>query len=107
MKFFTMCQRGNVRSAPLAYVLKDAHGQEAIAGGWQSLNHDTIRMLCAWADYVVVMQPAFKKYIPDEFQAKVRVVDVGQDVYGTPMHPHLMGFLKSVTREWEHAGWKI
>lgn len=105
-RFFTMCQGGNVRSVGLAYAIKH-HGQEALAGGWETLSPESIRMLCEWADFVMPMQTEFVKYIPVEYHLKMRVIDVGPDVYGTPLHPVLQEFFFRIVPEWKDRHWAI
>lgn len=106
LKFFTMCQGGNVRSVGLTYAIKH-YGQQAIAAGWETASPDTIRMLCEWADYVMPMQAEFVKYIPKEFHGKVKVIDVGPDTYGYPNHPTLQNFFMRIVKEWSERDWKL
>ena len=51
-------------------------------------------MLYGWADYIVIMQPQFEKYVPEEFhekdgERKLFCYDVGEDTYGYAFHPEL------------------
>ncbi len=93
MKILTICEGGNVRSVSLGYVLKDlcAPRHDAVALGAGRNSPETIRMMCEWADRIVVMQPEFKKSVPEEFHEKLSVCDVGPDVFGSPLHPTLTG----------------
>ena len=107
MKFTCVCQGGNVRSVGLAYALKYGHKQDALAVSWQANDKKTQAMLYKWADYIVVMQAIFIQYIPKRYLAKVRVVDVGEDRYGSAFHPELQNYLKAVTEDWSKRGFKI
>lgn len=106
-RFLTMCFGGNVRSVGLARALKEQHGQEAIAVGHGFVSTPTMHMLCVWADYIMPMQDELKVYVPDQFRAKVRVIDVGPDRYHIPTHPDLQLFFSRITREWAEANWNI
>jgi predicted protein tyrosine phosphatase len=56
-------------------------------------------MLFDWADYIVIMEPSFEKYIPEESKnrpdgsRKLFCYDVGPDKYGNPFHPELQAKL--------------
>ena len=75
------------------YVLKDlcADRHDAVALGAGRNSPETIRMMCGWAEKIVVMQPKFKESVPEEFHDKLLVCDVGPDQYGSPLHPTLTG----------------
>lgn len=97
MNVLCVCAAGSVRSVCLAGKLK-ACGHDALAAGFKFNGHDTMRMLCGWADLVVVMQPAYAKELPPGFGHKVRVCDVGPDVYGK--QPHTNPDLVRKVKEW-------
>lgn len=93
-----MCQRGNCRSAALAYLLKDYAGIDALACGWES-NPSALDMLGEWATHIFVMQPEFIEHIDPELRPKVSAqFDVGPDRWGNPMHPELLGLLSSMMK---------
>src|ERR1019366_616161 len=96
MKILTMCQGGNVRSAALAWRLRYLHGHDPIACGWERNTPETIKMLCEWADMVVVMQTKFSQYIPMEFHHKLHVCDVGDDIWGHLWHPGLQAKIEKL-----------
>jgi hypothetical protein len=102
-KWLTICEGGTVRSVALAFQLKD-HGQDAIAGSWRWNSPETFRMLFEWADYIVLMQEEFLPHVielPGFDIDKARVVDVGPDTYGNPLHYGLNVFLKRTVEEWQ------
>jgi predicted protein tyrosine phosphatase len=84
-KIVAMCHVGISRSVGLVDVLK-LHFEPVDAipiGHADSCNSpETKRMLFSWADWIVVMEDHYRKYVPDEFQQKVLVCEVGPDVYG-------------------------
>lgn len=106
-KFLCMCQGGNVRSVSLAFVLEHQFQQDALACGWSTNPEATRIMLYQWADFIVLMQAAFAEHVPAEFKEKIRVVDVGPDTYGTPMHSSLLDFLSKVVAGWQARNFKI
>lgn len=115
-KFLCICEGGNVRSVGLAYILKQIHGQDALAASWRFNSSATLRTLVEWADYIVLMQPKFgdllgTRLVDDLGESqrgpylervgpKVRFVDVGEDRFGYAFHPELQGGLQPVVREW-------
>ena len=95
MKILTICDGATVRSVCLARLLKDGqvdgrtHDALAASGFWNSKK--TFRMLCEWADLVVVMETHMKdQYVPRDYHDKTKVCDVGPDIYQNPLHPDLM-----------------
>ena len=106
-KFLCMCQGGNVRSVSLAFILKYQFKQDALACGWEGNTDETRKLLCDWADVVILMQAEFAQYVPEEYKDKIRVVDVGPDNYGTPMHEGLLKFLFSVVSDWKARQFRI
>lgn len=109
MKILTICEGGNVRSVCLARILKTEYYQNAVAvGANHALSEANGRepgtMLCRWADLIVIMSEHFRAGvpIPEDCKHKVRICEVGHDVYGTPMHPELYAKCKA----WIEAGMK-
>ena len=83
-RILCVCQGGNSRSVHLAYLLKYRYGVDALACGWEGNSHDTVEMLCEWADIIIVVQAFMKEKILIEQQHKVRVFDVGVDRFFQP-----------------------
>jgi hypothetical protein len=82
MKILCMCQQGNSRSVALAYLLKE-NKHESIAIGMLSTSRKTREMLYGWADLIimVISEKRYRHWIPGEYQHKVKVWDVGHDVF--------------------------
>lgn len=89
-KAVCICQGGNCRSVACAYVLKYFFECDALSCSAEQQTPETIRMLCDWSDYVIVMQPEFRSVVPVEFTEKIRVVDVGADRWFNGLHPELV-----------------
>lgn len=93
MKILTVCQGGNIRSVALACRLKSLHGHDALACSRESNSPETIKMLCTWADMVVVMEPEYADCIPMEFRGKLHICDVGPDRWGAAFRPELQDLI--------------
>ena len=84
MKIVCLCQRGNSRSVALAWILKDKMREmkhEVIATGMLVTSRQTRRMLYDWADLIILVVGRYKHWIPEEYHHKLRVWDVGSDIY--------------------------
>lgn len=93
-KIVTVCSAGLVRSAALADVLK-MHFEpcDVIPVGVDrndSSPDGSLRLLFNWADQIIVMHEPLRKKIPDEFQHKIILCDVGRDTYGNPRNRQLI-----------------
>src|SRR3990170_4070705 len=107
MRFLCVCRAGSVRSVAMADALKGAHGQDALAAGAKANGPETLAMLCAWADRIVVMQPHYAEALPPEQLHKARSVDVGPDVWGTPRHPDLVAAVSAAADAWARRGFRL
>lgn len=47
-------------------------------------------MLFEWAEAIIIMQTAFRQYVPEKYHAKLFVVDVGPDVWFKSMDRELL-----------------
>lgn len=96
MKILTVCQRGNIRSVTLAYILKDERGlKDVIAIGVETTTKETLDLFAIWADKIyVVGEEAIKNQIPPEFQNKVIWFDIGTDVWGNFPNAQLLAILR-------------
>lgn len=101
MHILTVCQRGNVRSVAMAYLLKDEMGyKDVIAIGVDTTTAETWNMLGQWADkiYVVAEMDVMQK-VPERFWNKVIHLNIGRDVWGNPTHPGLHLAIKQKAAE--------
>lgn len=91
VKIVTMCRQGLVRSVALADVLK-LHFEpvDVLPIGYFGNSEATKEMLFNWADFIIVMQEKYLKYIREADLPRTCVCDVGPDVYGNAQHPQLI-----------------
>ena len=106
-RFLCVCEGGNVRSATLAYVLHDKHGQEAIPVGLRWASPATLETLCEWADYVMLLEGWMQERIPARWGAKIRVFDVGPDIWGLSLNPQLHKMVADVAADWASRAFVI
>lgn len=110
MKFLTVCAAGMVRSAAMrrSLVMKD---QDAIAVGHDFNSPETIAMLMEWADWVILMQPKMFWKLPKEAREKhkhkVRVMNVGEDVWGDSFAADLTEQTDNAVAEWKNLNWRL
>ena len=85
-----MCQGGNCRSVGLAFVLKYGYGHDALACGWEKNSESTREMLFNWADRIFIVEESFKQYIPEKYEEKVTVYELGPDRWFNSLHNNLL-----------------
>jgi hypothetical protein len=109
MKILTICRGGIVRSVALASVLRYEAGHDPIAYGVEWGTPETMQMLCAWADRVVLMQPEYadatKLHDRHIGLYQYCVCDVGPDVWSNPLHPDLLARVRQYVAEWGARGY--
>jgi hypothetical protein len=106
MKILTICRGGLVRSVALASVLRYEAGQDPVAYGIEKGTPETMRMLCMWADRVVLMQAEYDvAQYWSGVRAKVCVCDVGPDVWSNPLHPDLLAKVRVYVAGWGACGY--
>lgn len=105
MKFLCVCEAGTVRSGALAYSLRYNFSQKRVfqASGAKSDQED-LDLLAAWADYIIVLDQKFKDRF-EKFSKKVRVFDVGPDVWKNPLHSELQRIVSEKAQEWANNKW--
>lgn len=112
-KVLCVCIGGTVRSVGLKDVLNGDFGCDAIAASaiWQS--HETMAVLCDWADVIVPVEPKDLPKGPDQYRerwakcfmwepmydVKRRVVDLGPDTWGNARNPILRALCVQKARE--------
>lgn len=107
MKFLCVCEAGCVRSGALAFSLRYNFGQGRVFQASHSKTpQEDLDMLAAWADYIVVMEPKFADKF-EQFKEKIRVLDVGPDIWKNPLHPDLQDIVSHVIERWYSKSWKF
>lgn len=107
MKILTICSAGLVRSVSMAHILKQRYGQDAIAAGHDTNSQETLDMLSDWADRIIVMKPEFAKGILKRNAHKIvnpELTNVGEDVWGNPMHLGLQRLVYSMAAKLHEKG---
>ena len=110
MRYLCVCAGGVARSAALARVLNHTPDfakfeLEAIPVGHDIISDDTVDLLGIWADWIILLQPKFMGRF-EKFRKKVRVLDVGEDRWGYPSHPELLGIMTLAAAEWATKGFR-
>lgn len=107
MKFLCVCEAGIVRSGALAYSLRYNFGQgQVFQASHSKTPQPDLDMMAAWADYIVVMEPKFANKF-ERFKEKVRILDVGPDIWMDPFHPELQSKVSEVAQTWSRSNWKF
>lgn len=112
MKFLCVCQGGKVRAGAMAWALKDVD-QDSLAAGYRTTGVETLKMLCDWADAIVLMQEAYIRKLETKVgkggfdPRKMIIVDVGPDVFGTPTHDALLPYVRGIAMDWKKKGFKL
>ena len=79
MRILCVCQKGNMRSVALAWLLKKEYEMDALAMGVQTSSITTKNMLYQWADIIILTSNRYKKEIPREHRDKLKIWHVGTD----------------------------
>lgn len=90
MKILCICHGGNVRSVALKFLLHQKYKHDALACGQAFNTPETIKMLCGWADYIVVVQPGIAECVSEEYRKKTFCYNIGEDRFGYAFHPELI-----------------
>lgn len=86
-----LCQGGNVRSAAAAFLLRYKYGIDAVSASLECNSPDTLDLLYAWANYVLIMDERLMQYVPEEWEKhRVRLCAVGPDHFGDPFRMDLL-----------------
>lgn len=99
LKALCVCAAGMVRSVTLMFLFKAKYGFDALASGVGGNSPETNRMLYEWADYVFVLDKNLLQFIPEEYQLKTVLFDVGPDIWSQPCHPGLVDTLTRMCEE--------
>lgn len=100
MKVLTVCSAGICRSVGMAAALKLTFDMDSIAIGADYNSDSAFETLCKWADRIVLMEPKFSIRIPEEFEKKIRVCDVGPDRWSHALAKDL----QDICKDWVRGG---
>jgi hypothetical protein len=102
----TLCQRGAVRSATCAAILRDCFGQfDVVATGIDTTTPGVMLKLCEMADRILIVGDSglvnlFNSEYPEFLNYSH--IDVGVDVWMMPMKPSLV---EAIIQKLLAAGW--
>lgn len=82
-------------------------GQEALSVSHDKQATETLAMLGAWADRIVLAQPHYVERIPVAHRHKIKVIDVGPDSYNSPWHFILQEQVQRLMAEWQKEGFVV
>ena len=103
MKALMVCAAGQNRSHSLVLQAKTMWQWDALAAGIYG-NPSVFPMLSAWADRIVLVERWWPEhFIPQEHHHKVAWLEMGTDVWGSPVHPELMILAKDLLIRWEKS----
>lgn len=89
-RYLCVCNSGSVRSVTLARLLKK-YDAETLSVGIKDNSHETLEVLCSWADRIYVAEARMMQSIPSEYRRKVSFDYVcGPDFWYTPGHADLV-----------------
>lgn len=93
-RVLTICTGGLVRSAGLSDILR-LQDYDSIPLSHKWAGADTFIILSDWADIIIAMEPKYTSRVPLDCQYKVKIMDVGEDIWHNPRHPALVSLIKS------------
>ena len=90
IKILTVCNKGNCRSVGTRYCLYNRGYRNVIAIGGSNTSPKTLKMLCNWADKILLAKVKHISYLPDSAWEKVdKQFTIGEDTYKHSMNPEL------------------
>lgn len=90
-KILCVCNEGNNRSVTVAHQLKYL-GHDCIPVGLSTNSQSTLELLCEWADHIIVTDS--EQQVPPQHQSKVRLWDIGPDVFPRPFNKTLLAVVR-------------
>lgn len=96
MKVLCVCDQGNNRSVQFAHLLKYLK-HDTIPIGLRTTSDGTLKMLFEWADVIICTDDT--QAVPDKYQAKYKLWNVGPDRYPRPFNHELLVMAKRIIAE--------
>jgi len=103
MRVLALCAGGNVRSAAMAWRLKNC-GVDAVPAGLIDNSPELIRDIGRLVDKVIVMDKDLLPKLPAELLPKMILADVGPDIWGNSLHPDLVKRIHTIHNVWNAQG---
>jgi len=95
MKILCTCSQGENRSVTFAHILRYVKGFDVMTLGLETNTPETQEMMFHWADVIIVPEDLLLVLIPDEYRSKVKLYDIGEDVYPRPFNRELYRKVKA------------
>lgn len=91
LKILSLCQWGLVRSVAVRRILIDELGADVIAAGIEKNDEETLKMLGDWADviFIAAKNLAFSPNASVFDRNKIKLLNIGDDVWQNPRHKDL------------------
>ena len=79
------------------YELRDRYGHDVLHAGMQPVGSETLRMLCAWAEIIIISNVADlnrekcreSARVLNDYMSKVYSIEIGEDRWRDPMNKEL------------------
>jgi predicted protein tyrosine phosphatase len=94
MKILCCCSEGANRSVTLAHILRYAPDFETMTVGLKYNSDATVMMMFEWADKILLVERWMITLVPKRYEHKVKIVDIGPDIYPRPYNPELYAKIK-------------
>lgn len=100
MNIVTVCENGNKRSVHAAYLMRykrkvDGGGMnDIIPIGIKTASPNLQIMVFDWADWIILTDKRFQDQIPQEYQHKLHIWDVGPDIWPPTLDRDLLNKLR-------------
>ncbi len=98
MRILCICEHGNNRSTNLATRLRYEYYAETIPIGTKRVSNKTMRMLCEWADYIIVVEARLVTDVLSEYKEKLQVWEIGPDTYPRPYNAELDAIVRKLVQ---------
>lgn len=106
MKTVFVCAAGINRSHCLVINSKQMWNWDSLpVGVWG--NPSVFPTISAWAERIVLVERWWPEhFLPEEHVKKVAWLEMGMDVWGSPVHPNLNALARKLLLRWEEQSFK-
>lgn len=100
MKILCLCDHGNNRSVHFAHQLK-YWKHDVLTAGLEMNAPQTLSMLCSWADIIIYTDNFQRDKVLSLYrdENKMRLFNVGPDIYPRPFNPILLKLVQKILKE--------
>jgi len=86
MKILCVCRSGMCRSVATRHCLNERGYKNVIAIGWNNTLEETLKMLCDWADKILVAKPYHGHMLPSGKEKIDQGFTIGEDTWLNPFN---------------------